>query len=78
MDMPADHFTNLMNVNWMGVVLTLKPSLEIMTKQRSGHVIVVNSIGGYMGVFCMLNHTCSRAYLCVHKLLGAPGYFQVS
>ena len=49
MDVDVSHFTELMSVNYMGVVHTLKAALPIMTQRRAGHVVVTNSIGGYMG-----------------------------
>lgn len=49
MDVDAAHFRQLIDVNFMGTVHTLKAVLPLMTERNSGHVVVVNSIGGYMG-----------------------------
>ncbi|KAK9790752.1 hypothetical protein WJX73_000681 [Symbiochloris irregularis] len=50
MDMPCEHFDHLMNVNYMGVVHTLKAALPICLKQQSGKLVVTNSLGGYHGI----------------------------
>ncbi|KAK9808527.1 hypothetical protein WJX73_004566 [Symbiochloris irregularis] len=50
MEVDADHFRELMDVNFMGTVLTLKAILPRMTEVSAGHIVVINSIGGYMGV----------------------------
>ena len=38
-----------MNVNYMGVVHTLKATMPILVKQKSGYIMVTNSIAGFAG-----------------------------
>lgn len=49
MEADAKHFEDVMRVNYIGTVHTLKAVLPGMVERGHGHAAVTNSIGGCMG-----------------------------
>ena len=49
MEVDSAHFRRLLDVNFMGTVHTLQAILPYFTSRNKGSIVVVNSIGGYMG-----------------------------
>lgn len=50
-DLPLDVFREQMAVNYFGTVYMVKAALPAMLARRTGHIINISSIAGYMGVF---------------------------
>lgn len=45
----VDHWEKVNQVNYMGVVYTLKAVLPSLVARNSGRIVVTNSSGGFMG-----------------------------
>lgn len=50
-NLSIDIFERLMDVNYFGTVYVTKAILPDMLKRRSGHIINISSMAGYLGVF---------------------------
>ena len=50
-DLSLEIFEELMDVNYFGTVYITKAALPGMLARRSGHIINISSMAGYMGVF---------------------------
>jgi len=45
-EMPPEEFREMMDVNYMGIVLCTKAALPLMLRQSSGHIVNVASVAG--------------------------------
>jgi 3-dehydrosphinganine reductase len=50
-DLPLDIFRQMMETNYFGTVFVSKAFLPHMIERRSGHVVNLSSIAGYIGAF---------------------------
>jgi 3-dehydrosphinganine reductase len=50
-DLPIDLFSAMMNINYLGTVYPTRAVIGSMIKRRSGHVINISSMAGYLGVY---------------------------
>ncbi|WP_407151207.1 SDR family NAD(P)-dependent oxidoreductase [Bradyrhizobium sp. ORS 86] len=48
-DLTLDEWTNVINVNLNGVFLTCKAASEYFRRQRSGHIVNIGSVMGFIG-----------------------------
>lgn len=50
-DIDLDIFSSMMKVNYFGTVYTTKEVLPAMISRRSGYILNVSSVGGYLALF---------------------------
>ena len=59
-DLTDDIFVSMMNINYFGTVNVTRAALPHFKKQRSGHISMVSSVLGYMGVFGYTAYAASK------------------
>jgi short-subunit dehydrogenase len=65
MDAPMDHFENMMNVNYMGIVRCTKAVLPGMLSANHGHIVNIASVAGKIGTAKSTAYSASK-----HAVLG--------
>jgi len=50
-ELTLDDFRQTMNINFFGTVNTVKTMLPYMKERRSGHIVNISSMAGFLGVF---------------------------
>jgi len=50
-ELPLDLFHTTMNVDFFGTLHPIKAILPAMMEQRSGHIVNISSVAGFLGVF---------------------------
>jgi len=50
-ELPLDIFRQTMNTDFMGTVQPIKAVVPLMMAQRSGHIVNISSVAGFLGVF---------------------------
>ena len=71
---PISDFEFMMNLNYFGTLYPTKRAVELMKQQRSGHIVIVSSIAGLVGLHGYSAYSSSKFALvglaqCLHMEL---------
>lgn len=59
-DTPLAEFQRMMRVNYMGTVHTIRATLPTMKRCGGGHIVIVSSVAGTMGLFGFTAYSASK------------------
>jgi 3-dehydrosphinganine reductase len=60
-DLEISHYEEMMNLNYLGCVRTIKPVLPKMIEAKKGHIVLTSSIAGFIGLFGYTGYCPSKA-----------------
>jgi 3-dehydrosphinganine reductase len=60
LELPADEFRKMMDINYFGAVHTCRAVLPSMVARRSGHVLNVSSLAGVIGIYGYTAYAASK------------------
>lgn len=53
----------VVDINIKGVMHTIEPAIEIMKKQRSGHIVTISSVSGFVGLPGMSIYGSTKSFI---------------